>query len=315
MSERRELYDQLSAAINSGQFSVFCTLRTPRPAPKGPPRWDPAEGQRRAEQIADSLAREGVSAIVCASFQSINTRRPTTPHYHAVLSREPSAAWCSRFRAQHGPRAVHMAEVGPRPQDAARIAWYIARQSVSVAVAAPTFTTSAQIADDEPPRPQIPRPSPPLASLLDDFGALPSTAQPPPPTATRLRRPVVPLRYPSPPPARNLSKTARPSRLPRPPPKARPPPRVGRHRPRLPPRPCTSNDKQTTTTEKRTNRTASPPPVDCGHTENRQSSRPSVRPSLCCPALYEKPTTHTTERSPGDVTKKVPRAVDSVFRF
>ena len=181
MSERRELYDQLSAAINSGQFSVFCTLRTPRPAPKGPPRWDPAEGQRRAEQIADSLAREGVSAIVCASFQSINTRRPTTPHYHAVLSREPSAAWCSRFRAQHGPRSRPHAVPG-RPKTQRRgqkVALVHSPSSGRGRGQRPQHsTTSAQYWTTTKPRPghKFRDLSPPLASLLDGYGDLPSTA-------------------------------------------------------------------------------------------------------------------------------------------
>lgn len=272
MSDPRELYNQILSAINSGRFPIFCTLRTPRPVPKGPPRWDPAEGQRRAEAIAASLSAEGISAIVCSAFTSINTKRPTAPHFHCLLSREPSAAWCEQFRRAHGPRSVHAVEIGPTPKDAATVAHYIAKQTVAVAVAAPTFARSAQLDDQTPP----------TASTA--FAAPCETGR----ERRRLQTPRKRTRS-----ASSLWLKSRPvSPSPTPPMqhadlKARPPPR-GRAPPRgrptaatLPPRPCLANWKRTSTAEKRTAAPARAPPVESGPTESRQSRPPSVRPSLC----------------------------------
>ena len=82
----RELYDRLSSAATSGEFPVFATFRTPRPAQRGPlVRYDPQRGQDQAEAIAASLSAEGLSAIVCQSFNPASTpegpqRRIITPY-------------------------------------------------------------------------------------------------------------------------------------------------------------------------------------------------------------------------------------------
>ena len=143
---QRQLYDRLLTAINSGTFSYHLILRTPTPSPaNGSPSFDPGAQEHLGEEIARSLAAEDSAAIVCGSFQSVNTQKQN-PHFHCLLSKRPSYRWARGFREDFGPRSVHVVEIGPKPQDAAKVAYYIARQSVSVSVAHPRgFARSEQI--------------------------------------------------------------------------------------------------------------------------------------------------------------------------
>ena len=143
---QRQLYDRLLTAINSGRFPYFATFRTPKPSPaNGSPSYDPGAQEALGNEIARSLAAQGIAAIVCGSFQSINTQRQN-PHFHALLSARPSYQWAKAFKAEFGRRAVHVKEIGPKPQDGPKVAYYIARQTVSVSVAHPRgFARSEKI--------------------------------------------------------------------------------------------------------------------------------------------------------------------------
>ena len=146
----RDLVSSLSAAIGSGRFPYFATFRTPRPSPsKGSPSYNPRDQEHLGNEIARSLAAQGIAAIVVGSFQSVNTQR-RNPHFHAILSERPPYTWSKSFRVEYGRRAVHVEEIGDQPQDAAKVAYYIAKQAVSLAVAAPRpgnepFTRSASL--------------------------------------------------------------------------------------------------------------------------------------------------------------------------
>ena len=143
---KRQLYDRLLAAANSGHFPFFCTFRTPRPAPQTA-RYNPKHQEHLGNEIARSLAALGVAAIVCGSFQSINTQKQN-PHFHALLSARPPYAWSKAFREEFGRRAVHVQEIGPKPQDAAKVSYYVSRQTVSVSTASPAgFARSALLED------------------------------------------------------------------------------------------------------------------------------------------------------------------------
>ena len=144
LPSQRQLYNQLLTAINSGRFTYFATFRTPRPAPKGSPRYNPKHQEQLGNEIAQSLADLGIACIVVGSFQSVNTER-RNPHFHALLSAPLPFAWSKAFRDEYGRRAVHVEEIGDQAQDAAKVAYYIARQGVSLSVASEAFTRSAII--------------------------------------------------------------------------------------------------------------------------------------------------------------------------
>ena len=132
---QRSLYDSLCGLAGSGRFSYFGTFRTPRPAPKIA-QYDPDQQQRQAESLARSLAFDGVSVALCPAFVFVNSRRPQCSHYHALLSREPSDAWCEAHRARHGRRSVDVRPIRS-PQGGLRCSWYIAAQSTGITAAAP----------------------------------------------------------------------------------------------------------------------------------------------------------------------------------
>ena len=139
----RQLYDKLLTAINSGLFPYFATFRTPRPSPaKGSPRYNPEEQEQLGNEIAQSLAVLGIASFLSGSFQSINTQKQN-PHFHGLLSAQPSLAWSKEFEAKYGRRAANIKFIGLKPKDPARLAYYIARQGVSLSVASESFTRSA----------------------------------------------------------------------------------------------------------------------------------------------------------------------------
>lgn len=176
----RSLFDRLSSIFASGRFPYTCTFRTPaKKAPKGDPRHDPEAQTKLAEEIARSLAAQGIAVAIAPAFSSINSPTAPVPHFHAALSRIPSASWMRAFAREFGPRAVHVSELGTSELDPARVAYYIARQSTGITIACPregerplvkssSLDDAAEIvgkaldegpAEDAPAEPPTPNPS------------------------------------------------------------------------------------------------------------------------------------------------------------
>ena len=142
----RALNDRLNTFMASGP-SWLVTTRLPHVPAKNHPRYNPQLIDSQAQKIASEWAEEGIAAVICPAFESIN-KQVVVPHLHSITSSPPSAHWVDEYCEKHGPRAVHVIGVGPTSLDRQKLARYVSNQSVSAIIAAPGLATRSASLED-----------------------------------------------------------------------------------------------------------------------------------------------------------------------